>query len=130
MDLQLSGNLALVTGASKGIGRAIALVLAEEGCDLVLVSRDANALAAAADDVRARHQVAVRTLAADLSERLQRARAATELGDADRWRELTSGLPFGRPATPEEIASAAAFLASPRSGYTTGTILTIDGAPA
>jgi hypothetical protein len=37
---------------------------------------------------------------------------------------------FGRAAAPEEIASAVAFLASPRSGYTSGTVLTIDGAPS
>ena len=35
--------------------------------------------------------------------------------------------PTGRMATPEEVAAATVFLASPRSGYTTGTILTIDG---
>ena len=34
---------------------------------------------------------------------------------------------IGRPATPDEIANAVAFLASERSGYTTGVILTIDG---
>jgi hypothetical protein len=34
---------------------------------------------------------------------------------------------FGRPATPEEIAWMAAFLASERSGYTSGCIVTIDG---
>jgi 3-oxoacyl-[acyl-carrier protein] reductase len=44
--------------------------------------------------------------------------------------ELNAALPYGRSATPEEIASAVAFLASPRSGYTNGTILTIDGGPA
>ena len=65
MDLRLAGKRALVTGASKGIGRAA---------------------------------------------------------------DLSASLP-GRPATPEAIANAVAFLASPRSACTTGTILTIDGAP-
>ena len=36
-------------------------------------------------------------------------------------------MPFGRPATPAEIGNAVAFLASPASGYTSGTVLTIDG---
>jgi NAD(P)-dependent dehydrogenase (short-subunit alcohol dehydrogenase family) len=58
---------------------------------------------------------------------LRRAEAQAKLGDAERWRELTSGMPFGRAASPREIASAVAFLASPLSGYTTGTILTING---
>ena len=57
-----------------------------------------------------------------------KARAAQELGDENRWRELTGGLPYGRPAEPEEVAAAVAFLASPLSGYTTGSILTMDGA--
>ncbi|HXW24828.1 MAG TPA: SDR family oxidoreductase, partial [Xanthobacteraceae bacterium] len=34
--------------------------------------------------------------------------------------------PFGRAATPEEIASAVAFLASDRSGYASGSVVTID----
>ena len=58
---------------------------------------------------------------------LLRARAERELGDAGRWAELTAGMAFGRAATPEEIGDAVTFLASPRSGYTTGTILTING---
>ncbi|HVC63777.1 MAG TPA: SDR family oxidoreductase [Acetobacteraceae bacterium] len=49
------------------------------------------------------------------------------MGDAERWRELSKGMPFGRPATPAEIGNSVAFLASPMSGYTSGTILTIDG---
>ncbi len=36
-------------------------------------------------------------------------------------------MPFGRAATPGEIGAAVAFLASPRSGYTSGTVLTVDG---
>lgn len=253
MDLQLSGKLALVTGASKGIGRATAMILAQEGCDLALVSRDPAALNAAAEAIRLRSPVSVRTLPADLSkqdaiervaaefaeldilvnnagaippgnllaigndawraawdlkvfgyismcralypslrrrsgvivniigaagERLDpgyvagstgnaalvaftkslakgaakdgvrvvginpgpvatdrlevmiRGRAKTQFGDETRWKELLGGMSFGRAAMPEEIGSAVAFLASPRSAYTTGTILTIDGAPS
>ena len=58
---------------------------------------------------------------------LQRDNAAKTLGDPERWRELTKGMPFGRPAKPEEIGYAVAFLASERSGYTSGTVLTING---
>lgn len=56
-----------------------------------------------------------------------RARAEKELGNADRWRELTTGFPFGRLATVAEIADMVAFLCSDRSAYTTGTVITIDG---
>lgn len=65
--------------------------------------------------------------ATERQEMLVRHRAATELGDADRWQELLAGQPYGRIASAAEIGYAVAFLASPRSGYTTGTILTIDG---
>lgn len=252
MDLHLAGKRALVTGGSKGIGRASAEALAEEGCDVVLVARDPAALEEAAAAVRSRRQVRVETIAADLSrqaevervaadagavdilvnnagaippggllavddatlraawdlkvfgfislcralypvlkarqgvvvnvigaagetfdpgyiagvagnaalmaftralgrgahadgvravainpgpvatarlERLLRHRAAAELGDADRWLELCKGMPYGRPAQPAEIAAAVAFLASSRSAYTNGTVLTINGGP-
>ena len=250
MDLHLSGKRVLITGGSKGIGRAAALALAAEGCDLLLAARDPAVLEEAAAMVRGRHQVRVETFAGDLSQSaevgrlaasagaldvlvnnagaippgtlldvgeakwraawdlkvfgfinltralypalkarqgvvvnvighggesceptyivgaagnaalmaftralgrgaphdgmrvvginpgpvstdrlimLLRARAERDLGDGERWAELTSGMAFGRPATPEEIGDAVAFLASPRSGYTTGTILTING---
>jgi len=50
----LAGRVALVTGASKGIGRAIALELAEAGADLVINARGSAALDAVAAEIRAR----------------------------------------------------------------------------
>ena len=53
MDLQLQGKRALVTGGSRGIGKAIARVLVEEGCDVVISARDPGRLATAASEVGA-----------------------------------------------------------------------------
>ncbi len=251
MDLQLAGKTALITGGSKGIGRATAEVLAGEGVNVILVARDQATLDEAAAGIRAKRQVNVRTIAADLSNdaavrrvaaeageldilvnnagaippgdvgsiddakwrqawdlkvfgyisfcrviyaqmkarkagviinvigaagekfptgyiagaagnaalmafsralgkgapadglrvvainpgpvetdrliMLRRAEARQKFGDPERWRELSAAMPFGRAATPAEIGNAVAFLASSASGYTTGTVLTIDG---
>jgi 3-oxoacyl-[acyl-carrier protein] reductase len=54
MDLGLSRRVAIVTGSSRGIGRAIALSLAGEGCRVVLCARGASALEAAVDEARRR----------------------------------------------------------------------------
>ena len=52
MDLRLQGKTVLITGASQGIGRETALLLAEEGCNLILVSRNAPRLNDVADTIR------------------------------------------------------------------------------
>ncbi len=52
MDLQLHGRRALVTGGSRGIGKAVARALALEGCDVALAARGLAALDSAADELR------------------------------------------------------------------------------
>ena len=251
MDLGLRGRKALVTGASRGIGRACAEVLASEGCDVVIVSRTQADLDAAKAKILGQSNVAVRTYAMDLSDSknadtlaaecpdidilinnagaiprgtiaeidekrwreawdlkvfgyinmtrrfyalmaargkgviiniigaageavqssyacgstgnaatmafsralggtaphdglrvvginpgpvmterlitLTKTRARDTLGDEGRWEELMKSHAFGRAAKPEEIAWMVAFVASDKSGYTTGSIITIDG---
>lgn len=54
-------------------------------------------------------------------------RAADWLGDENRFPELQARYPLGRPAHVREVTDTIVFLASDRSGYTTGTIITVDG---
>ncbi len=56
-----------------------------------------------------------------------KARAKTELGDENRWRELTTGFPRGRLGTVDEVASTVVFLCSDRAGYVSGSVVTVDG---
>ncbi len=67
MDLGLRGKVALVGGASSGLGRAIAEELASEGCDVAIVARTHDALQAVAEDLVRRFGVRVIALPADLA---------------------------------------------------------------
>ena len=58
---------------------------------------------------------------------LLKTRAKHQFGDENRYKELQKGLPLGRPAHAREIGDLMAFLASDRSGYTSGVIFTVDG---
>ena len=58
---------------------------------------------------------------------LMKTEAKRKFGDENRWQELSSGFPFGRAATVEEVGATVALLASDLSSYTTGTVVTIDG---
>lgn len=251
MDLELQGRSAIVTGAGKGIGRAIARVLAEEGCSLHLAARTEADLAALRDELNARHgaQVAIHPLDLSTPEGIEalaaaapdadilvnnagaipsgdltrideatmksawdlkvfgfagltrllyprmcergsgvivnvigmagerpragyiagsmgnaalmqmtralgaesldhgvrvvgvnpgpvatdrlvsqaRINAEAKFGDPERWRDTMTSLPGGRAGMPEEIAWLAAFLASPRAGWVSGTVVMADG---
>jgi NAD(P)-dependent dehydrogenase (short-subunit alcohol dehydrogenase family) len=66
VDLGLKGRVAVVTGASRGIGKAIARGLADEGVDLVLLSRAQDAIDRAADELRRATGVRVTGIATDV----------------------------------------------------------------
>jgi len=68
MDLSLAGKNALITGASKGIGRAAAESLAGEGCNVIIVSRTSADLASAKAAISRKANVRVDAFAADLAD--------------------------------------------------------------
>ena len=67
MDLQLGGKVAFVTGASKGIGRAVAQDLAHEGAAVVITARTAEPLEATAKEISAATGGTVVPMAGDMS---------------------------------------------------------------
>ena len=82
MDLRLKGRPALVTGASKGIGRAIATGLAQEGVNLVMIARTKDAIEQAADAIRREQGVKALAVQADVRD-LDQVKAAAEAARAE-----------------------------------------------
>ncbi|WP_417677375.1 SDR family oxidoreductase [Roseibium sp.] len=67
MDLGIAGRKAIVCASSRGLGRGCAFALAEAGCDVVLNGRNEETLAKTAADIKARFNVGVTSVAADVS---------------------------------------------------------------
>ena len=114
MELGLTGKIALVAAASRGLGRAVAEELAREGAHLLICARGADALRETAESIRAASGVRVVEVAADLSDPADVARVAeralAEFGRVDVL--VTNG--GGPPAGPFETHSADAWQAAVR----------------
>jgi short-subunit dehydrogenase len=96
MDLHLTGLTALVTGASRGIGFAIAQGLAREGCHLHLAARTATDLESARKKILEECDVRVGCHALDLGESESIAKLAERCGQVDILVNNAGGIPSGR----------------------------------
>ena len=87
MDLEISGKTAVVTGGSRGIGKACARVLAQEGADIAIVARGVEALEAAAQELHAETGRRIVPIAADTGDdasvKAMARQAARALGRVD-----------------------------------------------
>src|SRR3954451_2578980 len=79
MDLGLQGKCAIVTGGSRGIGKAIARELAREGADVAIVARNKDALEATARELGTETNRRVLPVAADVTDKAQVDRVVAEV---------------------------------------------------
>jgi 3-oxoacyl-[acyl-carrier protein] reductase len=99
MDLKLEGKSAIITGASRGLGFAVAKILASEGVNLVLNARNAASLEESAQKLRVAHTVEVFPVAGDITDRAMPAQlmdsVKSRLGGLDLLVTNAGGPPAG-----------------------------------
>lgn len=95
MDLGLSGKRALITGSTKGIGRAVAETLLGEGCSVSICARSEDGVTAAVEELSAHGQVHGEAFDAGDSDALRGwiANSAEQLGGIDIYVHNTSAKP-------------------------------------
>lgn len=101
------GGIAMVTGGTSGIGLSFSRALADRGCDLVLVARNAERLASTAAELTERYGVTVTTITADLGTREGMESVAQRLEtDVDPVQMLVNNAGHGihTPLTTEDIS--------------------------
>jgi gluconate 5-dehydrogenase len=103
----LGGRVALVTGGSKGLGKAMARGLAEAGADVVISSRHEDELRAAAAEIGEGLKARVATIVADLSKRGEAERLAAEaLAAFGRIDVLVNNAGSNTPQPIDEVADS------------------------
>ncbi len=95
MDLGIAGRRALVSGASKGLGRACALALAREGAEVVIVARDPGPLERTAGEIRQATGARVVAVAADIADEAGRIAALAACPEPDILVTNAGGPPAG-----------------------------------
>jgi 3-oxoacyl-[acyl-carrier protein] reductase len=95
MDLGLAGRKALVCAASKGLGKGCALALAREGVELIITARGAEALEAAAEEIRRTTGATVITVAGDITTEAGREAALAACPEPDILVNNAGGPPPG-----------------------------------
>ena len=103
MDLGLQGRKALITGASKGIGEAIARALAAEGCDIALAARSGDRLCSIASELAETHGIKVEAIPIDLSDRGSAEILSQRIPNADILINNSGAIPAGRLDEIDEI---------------------------
>jgi 3-oxoacyl-[acyl-carrier protein] reductase len=113
MDLGLTDKIAMIGGASKGLGFAVARALAAEGVHLCVAARDEGALCRAAEAIKHESDVNVVTVPADLSRAdaiaLWHSAAVREFGGVDLLFANTGGPPPGTALAASDCAWQSAF---------------------
>ena len=103
MDLGLQGRRALITGASKGIGEAIARALAAEGCDIALAARSGDRLCSIASELAETHGIKAEAIPIDLSDRGSAETLSQRIPNADILINNSGAIPAGRLDEIDEI---------------------------
>lgn len=116
MDLGIGGRIALVCASSRGLGKACALALAQEGCEVLINGRDAESLAHTAQDILRSTGRLPRTVVADLSTAAGRQALLAACPVVDILVTNNGGPEPGRPEDWDHAAWLAAIEANMLSG--------------
>src|SRR5947207_2724342 len=123
----LTGRVAIVTGAAQGLGRATALALAEAGADLLLADRNTAGIEKTAAQITRLGRRGVPVNAVLPAQIVNPSLEARMAADPNLKAKFLSGLPIGRMGQPDDIRGLMVLLASDASAWITGAIIPLDG---